>query len=67
MAAEVFRPGIAAAVPVQAGYWFDRTDLKGLAKHVASGVPSPASVISIVSQHYSLLLGWVRCFTMFIA
>jgi hypothetical protein len=57
MTADVLRPGIAAAIPIEPGHWFDGADLKRLAKYVTSGVPSPPSVISIVPQHYSLLVG----------
>jgi hypothetical protein len=41
MAANILRTGVAAAVPVKARHWLDRTKLKGFAEDIARWKPRP--------------------------
>ena len=52
--ANVFSPGVAAAIPIKSCHGFDRADIKRLAEHVSGATPPIASVTPIVPQHSRL-------------
>ena len=51
MAANILTAGIAAAVPVKARHWLDRTRLKGFAEDIARWKPRTPFIFPVVSQH----------------
>lgn len=51
MAANILTAGVAAAVPVKARHWLDRTGLKGVAENVARRQPRAPFIFPVVSQH----------------
>jgi hypothetical protein len=55
MAADVLAPGVAAAIPVKPGHWFDRANVQRLAEHVAGRIRPPTSIPAIISEHAILL------------
>jgi hypothetical protein len=55
MTANILFTGIATAVTIEAGHGFERTDFQRLTEHVAGWSRSPASVVSVVSEHEVVL------------
>jgi hypothetical protein len=56
MAAKIFDPGIAAAVPVEAGDRIHRARLEPLAEDVARRAPPALTAASVVPQHRLILV-----------
>jgi hypothetical protein len=63
MAAHILLAGIAAAVPIEAGHGFERTDFQRLTEHVAGRNRSSASVATVVPEHDFVLMAASKSMT----